>query len=312
MRHDPTAILRRSRRPKFAWLALVAAVAGGAAPATAQTPVPQIPVLDYTTGTVSISVVSPFSEQLHYSREPIPQREFGQEFVLAIFGGLDVFGVAATHADSDPAGRWTIRATNPLSEPIALRFALTIPTIRMRADAWRAEARLDATLGDGNGNGASLLPLLDTYFHDPLAPPVKQIMDTGVALVVGTTTFFGGAPSEPLGMQGLVAAAGGEVSRSWSSSASMLPDHTWIGPDVAWNTLNLQVGFTLSAGDSVDISARFDITPIPEPQVWSLFGLGLLLVRVLARRPKGGDALGGGRPPHGVSHPSRGQTHATA
>ena len=149
-----------------------------------------------------------------------------------------------------------------------------------------------ATITDLNGDGASLLPTVPTWNGAAWA---NQIMDSGVALLIPGPTpgtiqryNFGGPPSAPLGQEGLSALAGGSASRSWDSSEPMLPDHSWIGNAVAWNTLNLVVGFVISPHDSLVLRAGIDITPfgapVPEPGTAMLTFAGLLLAVLGARR----------------------------
>lgn len=201
-------------------------------------------------------------------------------------------GMGSVALDPDPYARWAITLTNPLDTPLNMLFTVSMPTTRMRSDEWQAANSLMATITDLNGDGASLLPTVPTWNG---AAWVNQIMDSGVALLIPGPTpgtiqryYFGGAPSAPLGQEGLSALAGGSASRSWDSSEPMLPDHSWIGDDVAWNTLTLVVGFVISPHDSLVLRTGIDITPfgapVPEPGTAMLTFAGLLLAALGARR----------------------------
>jgi hypothetical protein len=195
--------------------------------------------------------------------------------------GLVAFGRLLV--DVDPYASLHLRAENPFESEASFRYYVSMPTTRMIDDRWRAEATLVAALADGNGDGAAARP--DVMVIDPANPfsrPQARFMDTGVSLVVGTSSFLGGPPVVPLGDAPLLASAGGLERLDARSGAAMLPDHDWIGPDVAWNTLYLTVAFKLSPHDRLELDARIDISeirPVPEPATWAMWltGAGGLL-----------------------------------
>jgi hypothetical protein len=62
-----------------------------------------------------------------------------------------------------------------------------------------------------------------------------------------------------------------------------------FGPTVSNTAVNTDIGiqlrFSLTAGDTVAILSRFDVTAIPEPASAGLIGIGLALVAAIRRRP---------------------------
>lgn len=154
--------------------------------------------------------------------------------------------------DIDPWAQLTLEAHNPFASDAQITVSFAMPTIRMIDSQWRAAAHLSMTLTDGNGDGARAAPLL-------------QFMNTGVSLRVGVLNYFGGPPVPQLGDAALLAAPGASASFEARSSAAALPSHAWIGPDVAWNAMSMQLAFSLSPGDQLTLQAGLEILPVPEP-----------------------------------------------
>lgn len=272
---------------------IVAALAGALVLSTATTPAMAGAFLDHHTLRFEIRGNNvPLAAQNLTLSDGQPG---GVLYALTLSLGLDIFGIGNLRIDTDPYAHWAIELINPLDTPLNMQFTLSMPTTRMKSDEWQAAASLMATLNDLDHDGAWLLPTVPTTTGLPGAPTVMQLMDAGVSLKIpmSTLVYFGGAPTDALGEEGLSATADGSASRTWGSSQPVLPEHSWIGPDVAWNTLSLQVGFQISPRDSLVLRAGIDITPAgaagpgtaaPEPGTIGLTLAGLMLVARGLRR----------------------------
>lgn len=239
--------------------------------------------LDYLTGRAFLNAVvqtstGPVNLDFNTTFDAALKSEL-REFVTGqlISGGLvDPLVAFSALVNSDPFIHVELTARNPYDAPLDVSFSLALPTVRLVSGEWRADASFEATLTDGNTDGASLAPRITDF---DLGNTPNRFVDTGVSLLFGGLTYFGGPPVRLLGGPALVAGADASSTQSDASSAPTLPSTDWIGPDVAWNTMSLRVAFALSPGDTVTLSANYDITPvpapIPEPGTWTLLLAGV-------------------------------------
>lgn len=207
-----------------------------------------------------------------------------QEFVTGQLSApfiVDPLVVFAALVNAEPYIHANLAVTNPYDAPLTVDFNINLPTVRLFDNAWEARTTLEASVTDGNGDGATLAPNV-TLFEPGGAQ--EALIDTGISLVVGTLAYMGGPPVPQLGTTALAAPAGQSATVSDASPVALLPSTEFIGPDVAWNTMSLRIAFVVSPGDSAAIGVHYDITPVPEPAVSAMLVAGLGLLGVVAAR----------------------------
>lgn len=140
------------------------------------------------------------------------------------------------------------------------------------------ESTLSATLTDATRNGITLTPtgpggaVQTSYFG---SAGVAGALTQYSAVNLGTTTFTQGA-------------IGAGVPNTYSYGAFSVGDvetGSILGPDGPLNAMRIQANFRLSGGgDSISISGRTEIVPIPEPSTYALLGLGIGMIAFAIRR----------------------------
>lgn len=200
---------------------------------------------------------------------------------------VDPLVVFAALVNAEPYIHANLAVTNPYDAPMTVDFSINLPTVRLFDDAWQARTTLEASVTDGNGDGATLAPGVSLLGPGGVQ---KALIDTGISLGVGTLTYFGGPPVPQIGTATLVAAGGQSASVSDASPVALLPSTDFIGPDVAWNMMSLRIAFVVSPGDSAAIGVHYDITPVPEPSVAVMLVAGLAMVAGVAARARRASA----------------------
>lgn len=140
------------------------------------------------------------------------------------------------------------------------------------------ESSMSATLTDSTRNGITLTPtgpggaVQTSYFG---SAGVGGALTQYSALNLGTTVFS----------QGAIGAGVPNTYDYGPWSVGDVETGSILGPDGPLNAMRIQANFRLSGGgDSISISGRSEIVPIPEPSTYALIGLGLGMVGFALRR----------------------------
>jgi hypothetical protein len=159
-----------------------------------------------------------------------------------------------------------------------------VPTIG--ATGTYVESSMSATLTDSTRNGISLTPtgpggaVQTSYFG---SAGVGGALTQYSALNLGATPFSHGA----------VGAGAPNTYLYGPYAVGDVESGSILGPDGPLNAMRIQANFRLSGGgDSISISGRTEIVPIPEPSTYAMIGVGLGMVGFALRRPRRRIRLG--------------------
>lgn len=180
----------------------------------------------------------------------------------------------------DPAISYSYSVTD-FGSPSTFVTGLSMPMVpTLGPGGTYVESSMSATLTDSTRNGITLTPTgpggaVQTSFFGGAG--VGGALTQYSALNLGTTVFTQGA-------------IGAGVPNSYTYGPYGVGDienGSILGPDGPLNAMRIQANFRLSGGgDSISISGRTEIIPIPEPSTYALIGLGLGMVGFALRRPR--------------------------
>lgn len=174
-------------------------------------------------------------------------------------------------ANADPFISGNLTFTNTTASTQTFNVVLALPTVNITGSVDET-ASLDFILSDANGDSSATLDFSQWHgLINPL-PPVPTVLDL---LLLGSSTYnCSGSGPGCLAIQSPLIA---------SQTHSEI-DH--VGNSI--DSIGIHIRFDLSAGDSVSLNTRWEVTPSPVPvpaAVW-LFGSGLIGLFATARRKK--------------------------
>jgi len=175
------------------------------------------------------------------------------------------FGWTLT-ANADPFIAGNITFTNNTSVDQTFNIVLTLPTALISGPV-QETGELGLTIKDADRDGTANLTLSQWHgLINPLTPP--PILD--MPLLLGTSYFC--------------ATPGCTTTQTPVSRTQLHSEVDHNGNAIS--SIGTHINFSLSAGDSVSIDTRWNVSPVPVPAAVWLFGSGLLGLLATARRQR--------------------------
>lgn len=196
------------------------------------------------------------------------------------------FDVEQVTFNLDPAIAYSY-AVSDFGAPSTFVTALTMPMVpTLGPTGTYVESSMSAVVTDSLRDGVTLTPngpggAVQTSFfgNGGVAGAFTQYS----ALNLGTLPF----------VQGAIAPGSANSYVYGPFQVGDVESGSILGPNGPLNAMRIQANFRLSGGgDSISISGRTEIVPIPEPSTYAMIGLGLGMVGFALRRPRRRVKLG--------------------